>query len=343
MISNIKRLKDVKVGDTVAHDKVQGLEALPGYKEPKPMVFCGIYPTNPGDYDELRSALMTLSLNDSSFTYEPESSEALGFGFRCGFLGLLHMEIVQERLEREENMDIVQTAPTVTYEVELTTGETKYLHSPAEVPEPNHVAEFREPFVELHILVPSDSIGVMMKMCTERRGVYVKTEYLSATRVLLHYEMPLSEIIFDFFDRMKSATRGFGTMDYEFLGYRKGELVKLRIMVQGNEVDALSTIVHRDKAEVFGRKVIQKLRKEIPRHMFQVALQAAIGGKIVARENIRALVQERDGKVLRRRHHPKAQAVGQAEGRQEAHEGGRQRGDSAERHSWPFWALTRTE
>ncbi|MCB9881270.1 MAG: elongation factor 4 [Planctomycetes bacterium] len=289
LISNIKRLQDVKVGDTVAPDKAKDLKPLPGYKEPKPMVFCGIYPTNPGDYDDLRSALQTLSLNDASFTYEPESSEALGFGFRCGFLGLLHMEIVQERLEREEDMDIVQTAPTVTYEVVLTNGVTKYLHSPSEMPEPNHIEELREPYVQLNMLIPKESIGAIMKMCTERRGIYVKTEYLSSIRVYLHYEIPLSEIIFDFFDRLKSATRGFGTMDYELLGYRKGDLVKLRIMVQSNEVDALSTIVHRDKAEIFGRKVIQKLRKEIPRHMFQVALQAAIGGKIVARENIRAL------------------------------------------------------
>ncbi len=290
LISNIKKLSDVKVGDTVTLEKTKDkVQALPGYAEPKSMVFCGIYPTNPGDYDRLRAALATLQLNDSAFSFEPETSEALGFGFRCGFLGLLHMEIVQERLEREQDMDIVQTAPTVTYELVMTSGEVKYVHSPAEVPDPNFIEEFREPFVKLSLLLPTESIGPIMKLCNDRRGEYVKTEYLSPTRVLLQFDMPMAEMIFDFFDKLKSATRGYGTMDYEVIGFRNAPLVKLRILVQGNEVDALSTIIHKDNAERLGRKIIQKLREEIPRHLFQVALQAAVGGRIVARENIRAM------------------------------------------------------
>ncbi|MBL8897742.1 MAG: elongation factor 4 [Planctomycetes bacterium] len=290
LISNIKKLSDVKVGDTVTHEKSKDkVEPLPGYAEPKSMVFCGIYPTNPGDYDRLRAALATLQLNDSAFSFEPETSEALGFGFRCGFLGLLHMEIVQERLEREQDMDIVQTAPTVTYELVMTSGEVKYVHSPAEVPDPNFIEEFREPFVKLSLLLPTEAIGPIMGLCNDRRGEYVKTEYLSPTRVLLQFDMPMAEMIFDFFDKLKSATRGYGTMDYELIGFRNAPLVKLRILVQGNEVDALSTIIHRDNAERLGRKIISKLREEIPRHLFQVALQAAVGGRIVARENIRAM------------------------------------------------------
>ncbi len=290
LISNIKRLQDVVVGDTLTHAKESlRASALPGFKEPKPMVFCGFYPTNPGDFEDLRKSLEKLRLNDSSFDFEPETSDALGFGFRCGFLGLLHMEIIQQRLEREEDMDLVQTAPNVTYRVVKTTGETVEIHSPADLPDATHIDEYLEPIVRCNIVVPTASIGAVMKLCTERRGVYLNTEHYGAQRVMLSFEMPFAEIIFDFHDKLKSMTRGFGTMDYEVQGYQTSNLVKVRILVSGNEVDALSFLCHRDDAENRGRTILKKLRKEIPRHLFEVALQAAIGGKIVARENIRAL------------------------------------------------------
>ena len=290
LVSNIKRLQDVIIGDTITHEKLSlRASPLPGFRKPKPMVFCGFYPTNPGDFDNLRKALEKLRLNDSSFDFEPETSEALGFGFRCGFLGLLHMEIVQQRLEREEDMDLVQTAPNVTYKILLTTGEEREIHSPADLPDPTQIEEYREPIVGCNIVVPTDSIGAVMKLCTERRGVYASTEHYGAQRVMLSFSMPFAEIIYDFHDRLKSMTRGYGTMDYEVRGYEAANLVKVRILVSAKEVDALSFLCHRDEAEQRGRKILRKLRKEIPRHMFEVALQAAIGGKIVARENIAAL------------------------------------------------------
>jgi len=292
MVSNIKRLQDVIIGDTITHEKLADrAEALPGFRKPKPMVFCGFYPTNPGDFDNLRKALGKLRLNDSSFDFEPETSEALGFGFRCGFLGLLHMEIVQQRLEREEDMDLVQTAPNVTYRILLTTGEENEIHSPAHLPDPTHIEEYREPIVRCNIVVPTESIGAVMKLCTERRGIYVQTEHYGAQRVMLSFDMPFAEIIYDFHDRLKSMTRGYGTMDYEVQGFQSAKLVKVRILVNGDEVDALSFLCHRDEAEQRGRRILKKLRKEIPRHMFEVALQAAIGGKIVARESISALAK----------------------------------------------------
>ena len=290
LVSNIKKLQDVIVGDTVTHEKESlRAEPLPGFRKPKPMVFCGFYPTNPGDFQDLRQALEKLRLNDSSFDFEPETSDALGFGFRCGFLGLLHMEIIQQRLEREEDMDLVQTAPNVTYRVVLTTGETQEIHSPADIPDATHIDEYHEPIVDCNIVAPTTSIGAIMKLCTERRGTYVGTEHYGSQRVMLSFELPFAEIIFDFHDRLKSLTRGYGTMDYEVKGYQAAQLVKVRIMVGGNEVDALSFVCHRDEAEARGRKILKKLRKEIPRHLFEVALQAAIGGKIIARENIAAL------------------------------------------------------
>ncbi|MCB9872222.1 MAG: elongation factor 4 [Planctomycetes bacterium] len=290
MFSNIKSLADVVVGDTILHEKLaRRATPLPGFRPPKAMVFCGFYPTNSGDFEELRSALEKLRLNDSSFLYEPETSDALGFGFRCGFLGLLHMEIIQQRLEREEDIDLVQTAPNVTYRITKNDGTEVEIHSPSELPDPNYIEEYREPIVDCNIVVPRESIGPVMKLCTERRGVYVGTEAYGQQRVMISFKMPFAEILYDFHDRLKSCTRGFGTMDYELAGYEPADLVKVRILVSSEEVDALSLISHRDNAERRGRAILKKLRQEIPRHLFEVALQAAIGGKIIARENIRAL------------------------------------------------------
>ncbi len=289
LVPNIKTLQDVRIGDTITLATGPSVEALPGYVEPLPMVFCGLYPTNHTDYDALRKALEKLQLNDSSFTFQPETSEALGFGFRCGFLGLLHMDIVQERLERESGLSIVQTAANVTYEVAKTDGSVIRIDSPGALPNAGVIDEIREPVIRLSILIPADSIGAAMKLAEERRGKYIKTEYLSSARALLEYKIPLAEIIFDFYDKLKSATRGYGTMDYEFDSYNAADLIKLRILVSGEEVDALSTIVHRSVAEPRGRALIRRLQKEIPRHMFEVPLQAAIGGKVIARENIKAL------------------------------------------------------
>ncbi|MFO0982242.1 MAG: translation elongation factor 4 [Planctomycetota bacterium] len=289
LIANIKNLGDVRIGDTVALEGAHDVEPLPGYREPQHMVFCGIYPVQNKDFDALRKALEKLRLNDASFSFVPESSDALGFGFRCGFLGLLHMEIVQERLERESDIDIVQTAPNVTHQVLTNRGEVITIESPAQLPDPTFIEELREPYVKVNIIVPTESIGTVMQLAIERRGKFVHQEYLSEHRVFLTFELPLAEIVFDFYDKLKSSTRGYGTMDYELIGFQKSDLVKLRILVGGQEVDALSVIVHREFAEKRGRAVLQKLQKEIPRHLFEVALQAAIGGKIVARESIRAM------------------------------------------------------
>ena len=293
MIGSIKKLSDVRVGDTIcAEREATDIKPLPGYKPPQHMVFCGIYPTQNKDFDNLRRALEKLALNDASFSFFPEASEALGFGFRCGFLGLLHMEIVQERLERESNVDIVQTAPNVTYEILTTAGKVVRIERPSALPDSNLIDEFREPIVRLDVIAPSEFVGGLMTLAIERRGKFVHQEYISETRVLLTFRMPLSEIVFDFYDKLKSLTRGYGTMDYEVTDYAPANLVRMRILVGGNEVDALSMIVHRENAEGRGRKVLQVLRKHIPRHMFEVALQAAIGGKIVARESIKALSKQ---------------------------------------------------
>jgi GTP-binding protein LepA len=288
LICNIKTLSDVRIGDTV---RPQGSQVVPleGYREPQHVVFCGLFPSSSSDFENLRKALEKLHLNDCSFKFEPESSEALGFGFRCGFLGLLHMEIVQERLERESGLNLVQTAPNVTYEVVERGGKVTLIDNPADLPPEGNIEEMREPVAKVDVIIPAENIGVVMKLCVERYGTYKKTEYLSPERVLLSFEMPLAQIIFDFYDKLKSSTRGYGTMNYHILGYRPAELVKLRILVAGDEVDALSTIVRRDDAERFGRKLLIKLREEIPRHLFEVALQVAIGGKIIARESIAAL------------------------------------------------------
>jgi GTP-binding protein LepA len=289
LVAAIKDLHDVRIGDTVTDAQKSAPEALPGYKPIQQMVFCDFYPGGKTQYDELRDAMDRLQLNDSSFTFAPENSDALGFGFRCGFLGLLHMEIIQERLEREFNIGVVQTAPTVTYEIALTDGTTKRIDSPSELPNPTHIAEIREPYILNQLILPSDSVGAMMKLCEDRRGIYKKTEYIGATRVLLVYEMPLAEVIFDFYDRLKSSTRGYGTMDFELIGFRVGDLVKLDILVNTDRVDALSVIVHREHAEARGRRLLVRLKEEIDRHLFEIPLQAAIGGKVIARETIKSM------------------------------------------------------
>jgi GTP-binding protein LepA len=288
-ISNIKMLGDVRVGDTMTHHKGPKVAMLPGYRPPAHMVYADFYPTNSGDFEHLREGLATLSLSDSSFSFEPVTSDALGFGFRCGFLGLLHMEIVQERLEREHDIDMIQTAPTVTYRIRAKDGAEREIHSPGQLPESDRYEEILEPYARASILVPKEYIGPIMQISADHRGSFVRQDYLSPTRVQLVYDLPLAEIIYDFYDKLKSSTRGYGTLNYEVTGYRADELVKLRILVGGKEVDALSSIVHRDQAERRGRAIIKKLRKEIPRHLFEVALQAAIGSRVIARETISAL------------------------------------------------------
>jgi GTP-binding protein LepA len=289
VMANIKNLADIRVGDTVAAANRSEVSPLPGYKEPLPVVFCGFYPTGETDYEGLKKALERLSLNDSSFKWQAETSEALGFGFRCGFLGLLHMEIVQERLEREEGVELIQTAPNVTYEILAQTHEgpkVMRIDNPAKLPDDASIKEWREPMVRATIIIPAEFIGPIMSLCQERRGEYLKTEYISKTRVILNYKMPFAEIVYDFYDKLKSITRGYGTLDYHLIGYMAAELCRLRILVAGNEVDALSVITHRANAEQKGRKVLKVLRKEIPRQLFEIALQAAIGAKIIAREDI---------------------------------------------------------
>jgi len=289
LICNIKSLNQVHIGDTITTNGEPAGLALPGYQEPKRMVFCGLYPSDGQDFEELREALTKLSINDPSFEFEPETSDALGFGFRCGFLGLLHMEIVQQRLEGESDMDLVQTAPNVTYEILTKTGEVLRIYNPQKVPDVNEIEEFRQPIVRVSFVLPTEVIGPVMQMCNDRRGVYVRTEYLSPQRAMLVYDLPLAEVIYVMHDRLKSCTRGYGTMDYELVGYFPADLVKLDILVAGNRVDALSTICDRKDADRRGRAIVKKLRTEIDRHMFEVAIQAAIGSRIIARETISAM------------------------------------------------------
>ncbi len=289
IVASIKDLHDVRIGDTITDALAPAEAALPGYRPIQQMVFCDFYPSGKTQYQELRDAMERLQLNDSSFSFQPESSDALGFGFRCGFLGLLHMEIIQERLEREFHIEVVQTAPTVTYEIQLTDGSLQRIDAPSDLPDPTLVEEIREPYILMNLIVPADGVGAMMKLCEDRRGIYKKTEYIGATRVILVYEMPLAEVIYDFYDRLKSATRGYGTMDYDLIGFRAGNLVKMDILINGDKVDALSCIVHRDHAETRGRNLLVRLKKEIDRHLFEIPLQAAIGGKIIARETIKSV------------------------------------------------------
>ncbi|MHC4994460.1 MAG: translation elongation factor 4 [Planctomycetota bacterium] len=289
VVASIKTLDEVNIGDTITLDLAPAAEPLPGYQEPQRVVFCDFYPTGATHFEDLRKAITRLHLNDASFVYQPESNEALGFGFRCGFLGMLHMDIIQERLEREGDVEIVQTAPTVTYEVEKNDGDVFEIHNPSELPDPTHIKEIREPIVKLEIITPTDSVGDLMTLCESRRGSYKNQTFLSETRQILEYELPLAEIIFDFNDKLKSITRGYGTMDYEIVGYRADRLVKVQVLINGSPVDALSIICHREKAEQRGRALLLKLKKEIERHQFEIPLQAAIGGKIIARETIKSM------------------------------------------------------
>jgi GTP-binding protein LepA len=287
--ANIKKLADVNIGDTLTESPRGAQVALPGYQEPVPVVFCGLFPATHNQFEDLRTALQKLALNDSSFSFEPETSDALGFGFRCGFLGMLHMEIVQQRLERESNLSLVQTAPNVTYEILDRKGVTTHVSNPTRIPDAGDIEEFREPVAKVSFILPSDSIGAIMQLCEDRRGTYVKTEYMTPTRAILTYELPLAEMIYDLYDKLKSSTRGYGTMDYELIGYRASDLCRLDILVAGAKVDALSIVVHRAHADRRGRKLVRKLRAEIDRHQFEVAIQAAIGSRVVARETISAL------------------------------------------------------
>lgn len=289
VIGSVKSLHDVRVGDTITHVKDGATEAIPGYQEAKPMVFSGIFPTQSEDFEDLRSALEKLQLNDASLTYEPETSKALGFGFRAGFLGLLHMEIVQERLDREFDIDIITTVPNVQYEVELEDESKIRVDNPSQMPEVGEIDTIYEPYIKANIITPAEYIGPIMKLCQERRGIYVNQMFMQNNRVEISYELPMAEVVFDFYDRLKSGTRGYASLDYEFIEYRPGQLVRLDILLNGDQVDALSSISHRDKAYYQGRKVCAKLKELIPRQQFEVAVQAAIGSRIIARDSVRAV------------------------------------------------------
>ncbi len=287
--TGLKTVREARVGDTVTHAQRPAAEPLPGYQHPKPMVFAGIYPVEGEDYQDLRDALEKLQLNDAALVFEPETSQALGFGFRCGFLGMFHMEIVQERLEREYGLDIVVTAPSVEYQVVLRDGSVVVIDSPAELPDEAQIAEIREPWMKIQIFTPTEFYGPVMEMVTKRRGIFLEQEYPTPDRVVLNFELPLSELIVDFFDQLKSRTRGYASLDYQFLEYRAGDLVKLTILVNGEPVDALATIVHRDEAYTKGQRLVSKLKELIPRQLFAVPVQAMAGGRVISRANIKAL------------------------------------------------------
>jgi GTP-binding protein LepA len=289
LMASIRDLNDTKVGDTITHAKRKCESAIPGFREVKPMVFSGIYPTNPDAFENLRESIAKLTLNDSAISYEPETSSALGFGFRCGFLGLLHMEIVQERLEREFDEDIVTTVPNVRYKVLKTDNTEIFIDNPAQLPDLARIREIQEPYIKAQILTPDGYLGSIIKLCMDRRGQIMNTVYLSQDRVDLTFELPLAEVVFDFYDKLKSVSRGYASLDYEFIGYRKGDLVKLDILINGEPLDALSSIVHREKSFDWGRKLCSKLKELIPRQMYEVAIQAAVGAKIISRTNVKAL------------------------------------------------------
>ena len=287
--ASIKKVSDTRVGDTVTGVENPTPEALPGYRPARPMVFCGIYTEDGSKYPDLRDALEKLQLNDAALSFEPESSVALGFGFRCGFLGMLHMEIIQERLEREFDLDLVTTLPSVIYEVVKTDGTTQRCDNPHDYPSPDLIEEAREPYVKASIMTPQEFVGNIMPMCQDRRGIFKDMQYLDSNLVELHYEMPTGEIIYDFFDALKARTKGYASLDYEFIDYRKSDLVKVDMLLNGDQVDALSFIAHRDKAYGRARRICEKLKENIPRQLFEVPIQAAIGGKVIARETVKAL------------------------------------------------------
>ena len=288
LCASIKALGDARVGDTITLAAMPAAKPVPGFKEAKPMVFCGLYPTESEEYEGLKSALEKLQLNDAAFTFEAETSQALGFGFRCGFLGLLHMEIIQERLEREFEVNLIATAPSVIYKVDVSDGSTLFIDNPSRLPDASKIRALYEPYVSMDIHVPNEYVGNVMKLCEEKRGTQKNLHYLSANRVVVTYEMPFAEIVYDFFDRLKSATRGYASMDYQPIDYRASDLVRLDILLNGDVVDALAVIVHRDRAYPYGRALALKLKRSIPRQLFQVAIQAAIGQKIIARETVSA-------------------------------------------------------
>ena len=289
LAASIKNVRDARVGDTITDENHPAAQALPGYRKATPMVYCGLYPVENSDYDNLRDALEKLQLNDASLMFEPETSSALGFGFRCGFLGLLHMDVIKERLEREYNLALITTAPNVIYEVVRTNGDVEMVDNPSLFPPQTVIDHVEEPFVNATIIVPKEYVGPVMELSQEKRGEYANMTYLDENRVMLHYSLPLSEIIFDYFDRLKSVSRGYASLDYELSGYRPSDMGKVDILLNGDPVDALSAIVHRDRAQVRGRALVEKLRKIIPRQLFEIPIQAAIGSKIIARENVSAL------------------------------------------------------
>ena len=289
LAASIKNVRDARVGDTITDENHPAAKALPGYRKATPMVYCGLYPVENSDYDNLRDALEKLQLNDASLMFEPETSSALGFGFRCGFLGLLHMDVIKERLEREYNLALITTAPNVIYEVVRTNGDVEMVDNPSLFPPQTVIDHVEEPFVNATIIVPKEYVGPVMELSQEKRGEYANMTYLDENRVMLHYSLPLSEIIFDYFDRLKSVSRGYASLDYELSGYRPSDMVKVDILLNGDPVDALLAIVHRDRAQVRGRALVEKLRKIIPRQLFEIPIQAAIGSKIIARENVSAL------------------------------------------------------
>jgi GTP-binding protein LepA len=297
VITGIKNVARLRVGDTLTARERPAGEPLPGYREVRPMVFCGLYPIDTDRYEDLRDALDRLSLNDAALSYEPETSQALGFGFRCGFLGLLHMDIVRERLEREYDLELLATTPNVLYRVTLSGGEVVEVHSPVEMPDPAHIEQIEEPFIRATIITPAEYVGAVMELCQSRRGQHIDMHYLSPQRVQIRYDLPLAEIVLDFFDQLKSQTRGYASLDYEPIGYRASDLVKLDVLLAGDRVDALSQIVHRDKAYAAGKALVERLRRTIPRQLFDIPVQAAIGSRVLARETVKALRKDVTAKL----------------------------------------------
>ena len=316
LTGSIKEVADTRVGDTITDDRRPAAEALPGFRPAQPVVFCGLFPVDAADFENLRAAIGKLRLNDASFSYEMETSAALGFGFRCGFLGLLHLEIVQERLTREFDLDLIATAPSVIYQIRLTDGTELELHNPADMPDPVRIAEIREPWIRATILTPDEYLGAILKLCQDRRGTQVDLSYVGS-RAMLQYDLPLNEVVFDFYDRLKSVSKGYASFDYHITGYRPGDLVKMSILVNGEPVDALSMLVHRSQSEKRGRVLVEKLKELIPQHLFKIPIQAAIGGKVIARETISALRKDVTAKCYGGDITRKAQAPRQAEGGEE--------------------------